>query len=159
MNKTLQHLFIESQGKPVLLGDLVVKQGDRIPISSGRVTIRFLSGCDKDRGVRMKLSKGWIQLSDGKHAQTVYTWRTPGLPDEVSYNVSCPEGFLKICNIYRVHHADGLVTEEMWTGNAGIVVLSEQTNKKVYGCSPGGCGEFNPRDLVVELEWEELAVE
>ena len=112
-----------------------------------------------DRGIRLKAKGGWIERSDGRHAEVVDTWRVPGLPDEISYKVSCPRGSLMTWNIYRVRHYDGTITEDMWTGNAGLVLLSEQPHNRIYGCSPGGCGGFEPQDLVIELEWKECSGE
>jgi len=152
--KTLQYMFIQSKGRPVHVGDLVVMQTDCIPIERGTITIRFIEGQSKDHGVRLKCKNGWIELSDGTHAETLYIWRQPGLPDEITHRVHCPDGKLRFCNVYRIFHHNGYVSEDRWTGNAGIVRLSEQANKRMYGCSRGD-GDFNPRGLVVEVEWSQ----
>jgi hypothetical protein len=46
------------------------------------------------------------------------------------------------------------VTEDKWTGNAGLVVLRSVAGYRSYGCSDG-IGEFDPEDLKFELTWEE----
>lgn len=155
MKKSLQYLFIESSGHPVQIDGLAVMQADSIPISQGYVTIRFLKGYQQDHGVRLKAKGGWIELSDGSHAEVVDTWRSPGLPDEITYKVSSPQKRLGLWNIYRIVHPDGTVSEDMWTGNAGIVVLQDRPNKRTYGCSPGGGDRFDPDALIVEVEWRE----
>ncbi len=155
MARSLQELFIESRGQPVQVGGVLVRQGDVLPITKGRVTIRFLRGQAKDHGVRLETKNGWIELTDGSRAMVVDTWRSPEFPDEISYRVSCPQKDLDMWNIYRLFHTGGLVTEDMWTGGAGMVLLEGCPNRRVYGCSAGGSGEFAPDTLVVEVEWHE----
>lgn len=140
-------------GQPVALAGLVVKQGDDIPLAAGQIIIR-LGGIDNQgHGVRLKARGGWIELSDGRRAEVVDTWRAPGLPDVITYTVSCPSGGLLLWNIYQVTHPNGEITEDMWTGNAGMTLLSARPNGRTYGCSPGGGGDFEPRRLIVEVEW------
>jgi hypothetical protein len=153
MNKSLQYLFVESMGQPVVIDGVRVRQRDSIPIAKGRVTVRFTNGDKEDHGIRLKAAGGYILLSDGTKAEAVDTWRSADLPDEITYTVSCRAGNIAIWNIYRVFHAEGVVTEDMWTGNAGMVLLKDAPNKRVYGCSRGGGAEFDPQALTVEIEW------
>jgi len=154
VNTSLQQLFTESNGKPVVVGNAIVKQSDTVPMMKGKVTIRFVGGDLSDQGLRLKAKRGWIELSDGSRAEVVDTWRDPDRPDEISYEVSCPSGCLMLWNIYRLIHASGVITEDMWTGNAGMVMTSGGPNRRTYACSPGGKSEFNPNGLIVELEWQ-----
>jgi hypothetical protein len=154
MIKTLQELFIESEGRPVRVGEWLVRQLDVIPIKTGKLTIRFLKGDDESHGIRLKATDGWIEMSDGAHAKVVDTWRAPGLSDEISYRVHCPSGAIKVWNIYKNKHPDGTTTVDMWTGNSGLVVLADEVRKLTYGCSRN-TGDFDPRCLVVQIEWSE----
>ena len=138
-----------------MVDGVLVKQADSIPLRNGLVTIRFIKGDEKDHGIRLSVKRGWIELSDGSHVKGVDTWRAPDLPDEITYRVSTPDRSLVLWNIYRTFHPKGAVTEDMWTGNAGLVVLSSEPNKRTYGFSRGGGSEFDPDALVVEVEWKE----
>jgi hypothetical protein len=155
MDKTLQQLFIDSQGKPVEIDGVVIKQSDLIPIFKGKVTIRFIGGSDGNCGIRLKAKQGKIALTNGSSADIVDTWQSKELPPEITYLVHCPEGQLRLWNIYRTAHPNGLTTEDMWTGNAGMVLLSERPNVRRYGCSHGGIGRFNPKSLIVEVQWDD----
>lgn len=156
MEKTLQEMFIESAGQPVSCGDWLVRQLDVIPVRSGNVLLRFLRGASQGHGMRLKAKGGRIVLSDGSSTEIVDTWRAPGLPDEVSYHVDSHGGQVKIWNIYSTQHYNGTVTVDMWTGNAGLVILAAEGQARTYGCSRN-TGEFDPDDLVVRVEWSDLA--
>jgi hypothetical protein len=154
MRNTLQEMFVASGGRPIQFFDSLVRQADSIPIVEGLVTVRFLSGDAHGHGIRLKAKRGWIELSDGSRSEVVDTWRSPDLPDEITYRVSSPSGSLSFWNVYKIVHSDGVVTEDMWTGNAGMVKVSEIQNKRTYACSPGGPDEFAPQRLIVEIEWK-----
>jgi hypothetical protein len=153
MTESLQYAFFRSHGQPVLVGQWIVRQADRIPIDTGRVTVRFVKGKRPDHGIRLKANGGWIELSDHRRVATVDIWREPCLPDVIEHRVCCPTGELGVWNIYRVRHPNGTVTEDMWTGNAGMVLLEEEPTKRTYGCS-SGIEAFDPSELVVQIEWQ-----
>jgi hypothetical protein len=58
---------------------------------------------------------------------------------------------LQIFNRYRIHHRSGLVTEDYFTGNAGMVVRAISSAKRRCECSTGP-GPFS-KDFVFEIEW------
>src|SRR5205807_1167153 len=103
--------------------------------------------------VCLKADKCVIKLSDGSTVRRLYIWHEPDLPAKVEHNVSCLRGGrLKFWNIYRVSHSDGTVTEEQWTGNAGMILVDESQRSRHYRCSDG-VGPFDERDLELVIEW------
>jgi hypothetical protein len=152
MGESLQYAFVESRGKPVRVGKQIVTQADRVPIKKGRVRLVFLSAKGQEQGVYLKAKDGWVEMSDGGRTETLVVWKHPPLPDVVEHNVYCPSEGLTVWNAYRVVHPDGTVTEDMWTGNAGMVILEDAPQSRVYGCSTGE-GDFDATQLVFRLEW------
>lgn len=65
----------------------------------------------------------------------------------------CQTGRLKVWNIYRVGHPSG-VTEDQWTGNAGMVLAAETPESRRYRCSDG-VGAFDLSDFEFEVQWSE----
>jgi len=115
---SLQEKFMQVRGAPISVGSLTVNQLDRLPIQHALVTIKFMSD-HHGNGVALKSAKGGIVLTDGRKVGLLYIWNDTSLPQETKHIVDCPDGELKVWNIYRVHHANGQVTEDSWTGNAG----------------------------------------
>lgn len=147
---TLQEQFIRERGSAITVDHYTVVQMDRLPVHEARVTIKFLQG-DGGQGVALKSAKGSITLSDGHSASLVHIWNEPNLPSEVTHFVRCPDGELRIWNIYRVKHPTGEVTEDAWTGNAGMIVEHVAERKRHYRCSSGP-GHFDP-NFEFEIEW------
>ena len=154
MSETLQELFVKSLGKPVRLDNRVVFQLCRIPINHGMVTISLLSPPNSDEGICIKAPNGAIELSDGTASETVYVWHEPNLPTRLSHHVNCPNGELLIWNIYRVHHPNGEVTVDFWTGNAGMTLLTDAPNRRRYACSDWR-GSFDPPAIQFEVELQD----
>ena len=154
--KTLQELFIESEGDPVLIGEYEVVQTARIPLRSSIVQVRLLSPPDEDQGVALAVKKGFIELSDGSKTKVLYIWHGPDLPSKVKHRVECREEPLLVYNIYRIRHSSGLVTEDHHTGNAGMVLLEEAPQHRRYACSAWNWKKpFNPDAIEFEIEWQE----
>lgn len=150
---SLQELFIESKGAPVVLGDCSVIQMDRIPIKSGIVSVEFQGEPVGRYGVALKSAKGGIVLSDGRTAPLVHVWDEPDRPRKALHRIDCPDGELRVWNVYRTKHHNGEVTEDAWTGNAGMVVDYQGPNIRSYRCS-SGLGAFNPDEFAFLLRWE-----
>jgi hypothetical protein len=153
MKQTLKEAFIASQGAPVDVEGQLVVQMDRLPIKKGRVRIRFLGGSSRVLcGIAIKSAKGHVVLSDGSRAKLVYIWNQAELPKSVEHDIFCPDGELRVWNIYRLHHSTGQTTIDSWTNNAGMIVADTGPHRRKYRCSDG-LGDFNPDDFVFEVEW------
>lgn len=152
MTKSLQQMFIESGGHPVMVGQHRVMQMDRVPVESGDVTIRFHGRPMGIHGVILKSAKGGISLSDGRSVKSVCVWDDPSLPREVMHHVECPDAELRVWNVYRITHTTGVVTEDYWTNNAGMVLVCEDTGRRRYKCSAGP-GPFDPDQFEFEICW------
>lgn len=153
---SLAELFIRSRGKPVEVNGHSVVLMDRIPITTGKIRLEFIGPSGMaDRGVALESSKGWIELSDGKKVRLLHTWDDPSLPRKVEHSVMCPDGELKVWNIYRTRHSSGLITVDAWTGNAGMLVKRIGDNCRDYACSSGP-GEFDPSELIIRILWTEM---
>jgi hypothetical protein len=152
--KSLQYEFIETKGQPIKRGAYDVQQRCFIKVPHGtlEVTVRFLTGLKEDVGIRIGPTVGWVELSDGSHANGVTIWRGPDLSDEDVRKVECAAGELEVWNVYRVKYKDGSICENEWTGNAEMVVLSQDSAAIRFGCSSGP-GDFNPLELIVEVKW------
>lgn len=151
--KTLQDLFIESKGDPISMDGETVSCIDRIKISSGTVVIKFLGVCDNKNGVALKTPDGKIWLSNGDCASLVHVWDTRGLPRCVSHRVNCSTGELRVWNVYKTTHKNGVVTEDSWTGNAGMIVKQINETTRLYRCSSLS-KEFNPNEFCFEISLE-----
>jgi len=152
MTKCLQELFIESRGESVQVGQQYVVQRDLIPVKYGNVTVRFLGQPEGIHGVVFKSIKGGVTLSDGSVVRTVHIWDETELPREVTHHVECPDGKLSVWNIYRTKHRTGEITEDYFTGNAGMVVICKAPKVRRYNCSAGP-GPFDPEQFLFEIRW------
>jgi len=150
--ETLQEQFIRSNGQWVEVGGLLVCQSFLLDITAGQFTLHFLRGDRATHGIRAKARDGSIALSEGSEAQAVDTWFQPELPDQVTHRFHS-RGGIRFWNVYRVNHPDGTSTIDMWTGNAGMVLLESARQCHVYGCSRG-TGDFDPANLVIEISWQ-----
>ena len=153
VNESLQYAFIHSKGAPVKVGEALVIQCDSIAIRAGIVTVRLFGVANGTQGACLKTDKGHIELSDGSKTRKVNIWHEPSLPSLVQHKVECRTGKLKLWNIYRVHHPT-TVTEDQWTGNAGMVLISQTAESRKYKCSDG-VGPFDPSDFEFEVQWSE----
>lgn len=151
-NLTLQELFVRSRGRPVVLDGVKVFQMARIPIAYGnaRVLFRFLGEPTGRHGLIVKANKGFVRLPNGKQVGVLKIWDEPGLPREVVYEVECPDRELRVWNAYRIVHNNGEVTEDYWTGNAGMVKDHDDGQCYRFRCS-SGAGSFDPTEFVVEV--------
>jgi hypothetical protein len=154
MPTTLQYLFIQSRGSPVVVGDWLVHQLARIPIRVGVIRVRMLSPPDKSQGVCLKAEGGAILLSDGSSTETLQVWHEPDLPDTVVHRVNCPSNELRVWNTYRVRHPTGQTTIDHWTGAAGMVLLEEHLSSRRYGCNDWR-DPFDPSRFSFEVAWNE----
>ncbi len=152
--EVLQTLFVKTKGAPVKIGNDLVVQMDIIPVRKAIVTVTFISEASEiPMGIALKSNKGEIYLSNKKKEKTVYIWNLPDLPKVINHEVTCPDGILKVWNIYQITvgeptHAD------FWTNNAGMIIEIINDKQRKYYCSDG-IGAFNKQDLVFQLEWEE----
>lgn len=147
---SLMEEFLRNLGAPVKIGSREVVQMDRIPIHNGIITVRFRCAA-ADNGVALKAASGKIFLSDGRHVPLLHIWNELHLPLNVTHVVSCPNKELRIWNIYRSKHPDGSVTEDAWTGNAGMIVEMINSAHRRYRCS-NGTGAFDP-SFEFEIKW------
>lgn len=153
MGETLQSLFVKSNGKPIRIGDREVVQTCTIPISHGIVHIRLISPPNTDQGLCIDARTGGsIDLTNRSSTQRLHIWHEPGLHRSVTHRIDCPMNELLIWNIYRVHHPTGEMTEDYWTGNAGMVLLESSPNRRRYGCSDWR-SPFDPSAIEFEVEW------
>jgi hypothetical protein len=152
MNKTLQDRFVETDGMPIKIGVWVVTQLSRIPISRGRINVQITSPPNSDQGICLKAKDGFIELPDGSQVERLHIWHEPGALASATYSVHCPHKELLVWNIYRVHHPTGETTEDHWTGNAGIVLVDDQPQRRRYVCSDWR-SPFDPTAIAFEVEW------
>ena len=151
---SLQQQFIDSKGEPVKFEGEDLIQMDCIPLKKGKISINFKGGNSQILcGIAIKSAKGSILLSDGNKAKTIYIWDEYSLPKTVDYEVYCPDGKLKIWNIYRIEHKSGLITEDYWTNNAGIKINKTTENSREYSCSHG-LGEIDLDNFIFEIKWK-----
>ena len=154
MNQSFQELFLRSRGKPIVVNGREVCQMTRIPIRRGLVRIRFNSTPDGTQGICVRAKGGWVELSDGSRSERLMIWNEPGLPNSITHRVNCPEDELLIWNVYRVHHPTGEVTEDSWTGNAGMVLVYGSSGYRRFECSDWR-NPFDPSVLTFEIEWKD----
>jgi hypothetical protein len=151
--KTLQEQFVETRGAPLHVDGVEVVQMDRIAVRHGTVSVRANSAC-AGQGIALKAPSGAITLSDGQTVPLLHIWFDPGLPLTVTHEVDCHDGELRVWNIFRTVHPNGAVTEDKWTGNAGMAIVYAQPRRRHYRCSPGTAASFKPQ-LEVTIEVEE----
>jgi hypothetical protein len=155
MAEALKDRFLKSKGSPIEIDGKKVVTLDRVKISRGHVVVTFTGTPGKiPNGIIIKSAKGHVLLSDKKKAKSVYIWDDIRLPRRVEHEVYCPNGELLIWNIYRVNPKDDITRADYWTNNAGMFVEQVAKTKRRYHCSDG-IGDFDPTDLVFELEWIE----
>jgi hypothetical protein len=126
----LQDAFVQSEGAPVELNGLSVVQADRISIRRGWVQIEFLSAPEvldalSCQGLGLEAKGGSIRLSDGTAVPLLHVWHKPDLPPRVLHWVDCPTNELLVWNIYQIRHYSGFITDDCFTGNAGMVVTQK----------------------------------
>lgn len=150
MPRSLQSLFIESQGKPVPVDGRLVVQLDKIPLHEGTITLTAHQE-DADQGISIKADNGYIELRDGTRCKRLHVWFPPKVPLTVTYPVKSKTGMIRLWNIYRIRHSSSFVTEDSWTANAGMIVDVLSERKRRYSCSRAP-GPFAPT-FVVDVEW------
>ena len=153
---SLQEQFLRTKGRPVLVGDENVIQQDQVELPEmAIVEVHFLGNRPfDDNGVVLSIrSPGAIHLSDGTPASAVKIWDEQGLPRFARHVVDSKGQPLKIHNKYKIRHRTDEVTEDNFTGNAGMVVTQTAPNGRRYECS-NGPGAFSKGDLVFEIAWK-----
>ena len=158
MSQSLQELFLLSGGAPIVIDGRSIVQLDRIPlVGPHRINLRFVgASVHVDNAVVIAVRKpGKIFLSDGNSVNAVKTWDDPLLPRFISYTVEPCGNELEVFNKYRIRHNDNFVTEDSFTGNAGMIVSNMGHNIRRYECS-NALGPFAPNDLIFDLEWEKM---
>jgi hypothetical protein len=151
---SLQEMFVASRGAPVVIDGKRIVQMDRLPIRRAMVTISA-DATLTNQGIALKTNKGGVRLSNGVSVSLLHTWFDSGLPLSVSHFVECQDGELRVWNIYRTKHPGGSITEDAWTGNAGMLVENVSPTRRRYLCSPGYANGFDPH-LAVLVGWEEI---
>ena len=128
---------------------------DRLAVRRARVTISA-AAVREGQGLALKAPpNGAIRLTDGRDVRLLHVWFDQGLPLCVTHEVDCKDGELRVWNIYRTRHPNGTVTEDAWTGNAGMTIVGSTENWRRYSCSPGTADHFDPQ-LEVLIEWETI---
>ena len=150
---TLQYKFIESKGNPINYNGTLVSQMDEIPINSDKIRVVFEGGnSELVNGVVLKLTSGYIELPNGSRVKSLKIWNDIKLPNDMTYIVNCPEQKLKVWNIYKITHTNGLVTEDAWTNNSCMHVQCISLSKRRYNCSDG-IGDVDLKNFMFELSW------
>lgn len=151
---TLQEQFLASKGQPIQCDGNVIIQMDVVSIPEhANVKVSFLGASYfAGNGVAIKARGGRIYLSDGSYAETVCIWDTPEHSRSVIHKVFAPNRELRVWNVYRIEHSSGAITEDSWTGNAGMIVEQQSGQIRRYRCS-NGIGARNFADLMFEVVW------
>ncbi len=139
--------FIVLNGHPVWASfELAVPE-------SGLVRVEFLSSPRDDlQGVDIKAEGGQIQLRQGELIPVLRMWNDPRFGNAVEYPYNSKAGLLRVWNVYQRRWADGRITEEKWTGNAGMVVEEEcQGRKWLFRCSDGPSVPPNFEQLIFRV--------
>jgi hypothetical protein len=154
----LQDLFVKHRGQPIYVDGKQIIQMDRIEIPP-RALIRVTFVGDhiyNDNAAVIAVRKpDKIFLCDGSTAPAVAIWDEPDLPRKVSHIVESEGRSLDVYNKYRTKHSEDFITEDSFTGNAGIHVVEVSENVRRYECS-NAVGPFSLNDLVFEVCWEPL---
>ena len=152
--KELQTLFIESRGQPISFNGKNIVQIDCINIHKTVIDYCFLSNPNEIlNGFALKIQNGYIELSNGKKVNIVYTWNQKEVPNIGHYSIVSSDNKIKIWNIYHVNSKE-LTIADYWTNNAGMIVDSITNTKRIYYCSDG-IGIFDPNDNIFSLSWIE----
>jgi hypothetical protein len=117
--------------------------------------LTFLREATTDNAVVFALPRdvkgGGIGVSEGITKRFVSIWDDLDGPRVRIFKVCAGSERLQVFNQYRIRHRSGLVTEDYFTGNAGMVVTAISRAKRRYECSTG-TGSFS-KDFVFEIEW------
>jgi hypothetical protein len=150
---SLQQLFLESRGGPIAFEGTSIVQLDRFEIESPCIVeLRFLGEANPDEAAVFETdSPGILKLSDGSETRAVATWDDPALPRRIRYGFEPKGQPLLVSNRYRLFHRTDFVTEDRFTGNAGMIVESISARARRYACS-NGLGSFDPTNLTFEVE-------
>lgn len=123
----------------------------RVP-ESGRVRFQFVSQPrDCLQGVDLKPEGGAVQLVRGELIQTLRTWNDPRHEHIVEYPYTSEKRLLRVWNVYQRQWPDGRVTEEKWTGNAGMVVEDRGAAGWLFRCGDGPSDPPDFEQLVFRL--------
>lgn len=124
-------------GQPVVVGDVI-----RAPVR-GTLRLEFISasidgleGAGQLQGADLDVSadSGSIELPDGSNVSLLRTWFEKDLPPTVSYPYESPSGIVRTYNVCQIA-LGGIVREEKWTDNAGMIVEEQDSLSRVYHCS------------------------
>ncbi len=155
MKKALQELFVESRGCSIERDGHTIVQADTLPIRGHfRVRLEFVGSrvFTNNAVVLWARKPDFILLSDGGKSQAVAIWDEEGLPRSIEYECVIENGSLRVHNKYRVFHRADFVTEDNFTGNAGMIVTELTPTRRRHECSVGP-GEFDPGAFVFEIAW------
>jgi len=131
---------------------------DRLDLpESAEVEIVFLSSRQPggNAAVIAIEKPGSISLSNGTPATAIAIWDEPYLPTAVVHRIESAGRMLQVYNKYRTRHGPDFITEDSFTGNAGMIVTQTSPSRRRYECS-NGPGPFSPDDLIFELSWKSL---
>lgn len=148
----LQDEFVASMGQPLPFGDDHIVQADRWTLDAPAVVeVRFLGpNVFVGQSARLSVNKpGRIQLSDNSYKRVVAVEDHASLPRFARHRVEPRGSDLLIYNAYRVDRS-GLILDESWTGNAGMIVTPIGPHQRRYECSHGS-GPFERTNLLFEV--------
>lgn len=154
----LQDLFLKHRGEHIYIEGKQIIQLDRVKIPRlALIHLKFVGNkiFDGNAAVIAVRKPDKIYLSDGSAAIAVAIWDELNLPREVCHTVESGRGCLEVYNKYYIRHSDGFVSEDSFTGNAGMHVTELDENVRRYECS-NAVGPFSLDDLVFEVRWEPL---
>lgn len=147
MTETLSSIFQRTHGTPVEVQQRLVYPIYQKKIEAGRSSFlarRLKSSMQPVSGLRLKVSKGQIEVNNQRHSEMIL-WSDTS-PESIIFSVLSKTDFqLKIWNVWRV---DGVV--QAWVGNAGIVITQEGRVTKLE-CS-GGTDSVDFSTLVFQIE-------
>ena len=137
---SLQEMFIRSRGRPIDIDGRTIVQEDKIDLAGVvEATIEFVGDVVfRDNAAVIAIPKpGKILLSDGTAANAVQIWDEVGLPRVATHIIESAGLPLRIHNKYRIHHSREFITEDNFTGDAGMIVTRISSCKRRYECSNG----------------------
>lgn len=115
-----------------------------------RVTLEFVSEPDIDQAADIKVEDGYLTLAGGEQLSLPRTWHDPDYEPTVQYWGHSRSGRILVYNVSRVARA-GRVSEEKWTGNAGMLVEQAGPSGWLYRCSSAASFPPNFGDIVFKV--------
>ena len=99
-----------------------------------QLTLEFLSEPNIDQAADIKVEDGYLTLAAGEHVSLLRTWHDPNYESKVQYTGHSRTGRILVYNVSRLARA-GRMSEEKWTGNAGMLVEQTGPREWLYRCS------------------------